>query len=44
LYETVTLLNIFHRRKRITANQLNDRENEAIEIAKMTKGLINTLY
>ena len=44
LYETVTLLNIFHRRKWITANQLNERENEAIEIAKMTKGLINTLY
>ncbi|TVQ06534.1 MAG: four helix bundle protein [Bacteroidetes bacterium] len=44
LYETVTLLNIFYRRKWITEETLLSLENQAYEIASMLKGLINSLY
>ena len=43
LYETVTLLNIFHKRNWITTKQLTEEEFKAIEIVKMIKGLINSL-
>lgn len=44
LYETVTLLNIFYRRKWITSETLKTAEAQAFEIASMLKGLINSLY
>ena len=44
LYETVTLLNLFKKRKWINEEQLNDFESDAFEIASMIKGLINSLY
>jgi four helix bundle protein len=44
LYETITLLNIFSRRKWITEETLNKSEAHAFEIASMLKGLINSLY
>ena len=44
LYETVTLLNLFHKRKWIEKEDLDRLEKEALEIAKMTKGLINSLH
>lgn len=44
LYETITILNIFFKNKWISKNQLDELENEGIEIARMIKGLINSLY
>jgi four helix bundle protein len=44
LYETVTLLNLFYKRNWIEPEKLNELENEALEIAKMLKGLINSFY
>lgn len=43
LYEVVTLAVIFHKRKWILEDQLNNLEKEAIEIASMIKGLINSI-
>ncbi len=44
LYETVTLLNVFYRRKWISTETLHSLESQAYEIASMLKGLINSLY
>jgi four helix bundle protein len=44
LYETVTLLNLFHRRGWIDTDKLDFFEEQAFEIASMIKGLINSLY
>jgi four helix bundle protein len=44
LYETVTLLNLFHRRKWIDTDKLDFFEEQAFEIASMIKGLINSFY
>ena len=43
LYETVTLAILFNRRHWISKEQLEHLENEAIEIASMLKGLINSI-
>ena len=43
LYETVTLLNLFQLRKWISKDQLDELESQALEIAKMLKGLINSI-
>lgn len=43
LYETITLLNIFQKRKWITEETLIKLEKQAFEIASMLKGLINSL-
>lgn len=43
LYEVVTLAVIFHKRKWISEDQLNILEKEAVEIASMLKGLINSI-
>lgn len=43
LYETVTLLNIFHRRNWISSETLCSLEKQAYEIASMIKGLINSI-
>jgi four helix bundle protein len=43
LYETVTLAIIFQRRNWITQKDLERVESEALEIASMTKGLINSI-
>jgi four helix bundle protein len=43
LYETVTLAILFARRGWITNEQLIKIESEALEIASMTKGLINSI-
>jgi four helix bundle protein len=44
LYEVITLLNLFHKRKWISEDQLQALEYNGLEIAKMIKGLINSLY
>jgi len=44
LYEVITLLNIFERRKWITTLKLDQMESEGVEIASMIKGLINSIY
>lgn len=44
LYEVITLLNLFHKRKWISGDQLEALESEGLEIARMIKGLINSLY
>jgi len=44
LYETMTLLEIFRRRKWIMDSPYSKLEKEGIEIASMIKGLINSLY
>ena len=44
LYETITLLNLFAKRKWISQQILESLEAEAFEIASMIKGLINSLY
>ena len=44
LYETVTILNLFYKRSWIEIEKLKKMEKEALEIAKMIKGLINSLY
>ncbi len=43
LYETVTLLNLFQLRNWIAKDQLDEMEFQAFEIAKMLKGLINSI-
>ncbi|MFW5820753.1 MAG: four helix bundle protein [Bacteroidota bacterium] len=43
LYETITLLNIFHKREWINNEELQTLEEEGIEIASMIKGLINSM-
>jgi four helix bundle protein len=43
LYETVTVLNLFHLRNWITKDQLDKLENDAVEIGKMINGLINNI-
>ena len=43
LYETITLLNIFHKREWINNEELQTLEEEGIEIASMIKGLINSI-
>ena len=43
LYETVTLAIIFQKRNWISKEDLNKLESDAIEIASMTKGLINSI-
>ncbi|MDR8393388.1 four helix bundle protein [Aliifodinibius sp. S!AR15-10] len=43
LYETITLATIFHKRNWITNEDFEKLENEALEIASMTKGLINAI-
>ena len=43
LYETITILNLFSKRKWIDENQLLLLENNAHEIASMIKGLINSI-
>jgi four helix bundle protein len=43
LYETLTLLEIFYRKKWLTENDLIKFETEGIEIASMLKGLINSI-
>lgn len=43
LYETMTLLEIFRRKKWMNDNQYFQLENEGIEIASMIKGLINSI-
>ncbi|MBW1717867.1 MAG: four helix bundle protein [Deltaproteobacteria bacterium] len=44
LYETMTLLEIFRRKKWISNSTYSQLEKEGIEIASMIKGLINSLY
>jgi len=44
LYETVTLAVIFNKRQWISDKDLEKLETEAIEIASMIKGLINSIY
>ncbi|BBO68384.1 hypothetical protein DSCA_23140 [Desulfosarcina alkanivorans] len=43
LYETMTLLEIFHRKGWIDANELSQLEQDGLEIAAMLKGLINAI-
>ena len=43
LYETITLAIIFQKRNWISQEQLNQLEKEALEIASMLKGLINSI-
>ena len=43
LYETLTLLEIFHLRKWIDIDQFNQLESKANELAKMLNGLIRSL-
>jgi len=43
LYESISLLNICQRRNWISKTQLNEVESDGLEIAKMIKGLINSL-
>jgi len=44
LYETLTLLEIFQMRGWITPETFQKLENQSNEIAKMLKGLINSIY
>jgi four helix bundle protein len=43
IYETLTLLEIFHRQDWITTDIYRAFEDDAIEIIKMLKGLINAV-
>lgn len=43
LYETMTLLEIFHRKSWLSSEKYIGIQSEAIEIAAMIKGLINSL-
>jgi len=43
LYETITIINIFHRRQWISYEELGNAELKAFEIASMIKGLINSI-
>ena len=42
-YECVTLLSLFYKRNWISEDKLKDLENDAKEIIKMIKGLINAI-
>ncbi|MFQ5964413.1 MAG: four helix bundle protein [Candidatus Scalinduaceae bacterium] len=44
LYETMTLLEIFRRKKWISNSDYSHFESEGKEIVSMTKGLINSLH
>ncbi len=44
LYETMTLLEIFRRKRWVSNSSYSQLEKEGIEIASMIKGLINSLY
>ncbi len=44
LYETITLLNLFAKRKWITQQQLDQSEKLVHEIASMLKGYIDLIY
>ena len=44
LYESITLLNLFQRRKWISIETMEEMEDEGVEIASMLKGLINSIY
>jgi len=43
LYETLTLLEIFHMRGWIESDPFRELENQGTEIAKMLNGLINSI-
>ncbi|MBA4391147.1 MAG: four helix bundle protein [Syntrophus sp. (in: bacteria)] len=43
LYETITLLEVFRRKKWISDSAYSQHEKEGIEIVSMIKGLINAL-
>ncbi|MBY5958710.1 four helix bundle protein [Membranicola marinus] len=43
LYETVTLAILFEKRNWISQEELGKLESDAIEIASMIKGLINSI-
>lgn len=43
LYETLTLLEIFHMRGWLKSDIFQELENQATEIAKMLNGLINSI-
>lgn len=43
LYETMTLLEIFRRKKWISTDKYSQLEEDAKEIASMVKGLINSI-
>lgn len=43
LYETMTLLEVFRRKEWISSEIFSDIKKEAIEIAAMIKGLINSI-
>ncbi len=43
IYETVTLLNLFAKRKWINEEKLTEMAKDALEITSMIKGLINYL-
>jgi four helix bundle protein len=44
LYETMTLLEILKRKSWIAESDFSSLKSEALEIASMTKGLINSIY
>jgi len=44
LYETVSMLAIFNKRRWINDESYHQLESDAMEIVKMLKGLINSLY
>lgn len=44
LYEVITLLNIYEKRRWISTSKLQEMESEGVEIARMIKGLINSIY
>ena len=44
LYETMTLLEIFRRKSWISESDVSSVKSEALEIASMIKGLINSIY
>ena len=44
LYETMTLLEIFRRKSWISESDVSSLKPEALEIASMIKGLINSIY
>ena len=43
LYETISFLWLFEKRKWITKDQLNELETAAVQLAAMIKGLINAI-
>ena len=44
IYEAMTLIYLFERRSWIDQKTVENLENQALEITKMIKGLINSLY